>query len=45
MEQNPAVPVVAVVVAAVVAACGLKANHMYQYQPPVLYSNSLNAGE
>jgi anti-sigma-K factor RskA len=38
MVRSLAVPVVAVaaVVAAVAAACGLKANNMHQYQPPVL---------
>jgi hypothetical protein len=41
MEQSPAVPVVA----AVAAACGLKANHMYRYQPPLIYKNSLDASE
>jgi hypothetical protein len=35
MVQSPAAPVVVVVAAVVAAACGLKANNMYQYQPSV----------
>jgi hypothetical protein len=34
MVQSPVAPVVAVGVAAV-AACGLKTNNIYRYQPPV----------